>query len=241
MEDGEKRIDYYPQIIGWETVNKIIEDDVMNIFDDFCSYDENIFEIDYMISLFTDNWVSVIYSGWYDSGAAHPNRFSHSINIDIKSRKVMKLGDYAIVGQVFLDTFIDAAIEGEMNYFDDMPHEPGLVVRIIEEYKEKYTVDYFENCVSSWFRTENGIGIIIWISHTSGDYHFVVGPNIVLPTGDINGDGQVNITDILLLRDFIFGTQTPKGAQLTAADLSGDDNINLSDILIIRDIIFGVH
>ena len=60
------------------------------------------------------------------------------------------------------------------------------------------------------------------------------------PLGDITCNGLVNIDDILLVRDFIFG-KTPTQQQMEQLKLlnpSGVANINV--ILAIRDIIFGL-
>jgi len=59
-------------------------------------------------------------------------------------------------------------------------------------------------------------------------------------SGDANLDGYVNIVDILLVRDFIFGTKEPTPEQFQAADVNGDGKLDINDILAIRDIIFGL-
>jgi len=56
--------------------------------------------------------------------------------------------------------------------------------------------------------------------------------------GDVNGDSKVNIEDILLVRDIVFGAEATD-AQEAAADVNKDTRINIEDILLIRDIIFG--
>jgi len=56
--------------------------------------------------------------------------------------------------------------------------------------------------------------------------------------GDVNGDGMVNLQDIFMARDAIFGAELlPE--PFTAADINGDGVIDVSDILGICDIIFG--
>jgi len=55
--------------------------------------------------------------------------------------------------------------------------------------------------------------------------------------GDLNGDGEINIADILLARDFIFGTLATTYEEW-AADLNEDGMISILDILLMRDIIF---
>jgi len=56
--------------------------------------------------------------------------------------------------------------------------------------------------------------------------------------GNPTGSGTVNIADILLIRDFIFGTKTPTPEQFQAADVCSDGVLTLADILRIKDYIF---
>jgi len=58
--------------------------------------------------------------------------------------------------------------------------------------------------------------------------------------GDVNRDGAVNIYDIMMLRDIIFGFEKLTGELLavTNPDLNGDGRVNIHDILIVRNIIF---
>jgi len=57
-------------------------------------------------------------------------------------------------------------------------------------------------------------------------------------SGDVNGDGKVDLQDIFMARDAIFGAELFPEA-FTAADLNRDGVIDVSDILGICDIIFG--
>jgi len=56
--------------------------------------------------------------------------------------------------------------------------------------------------------------------------------------GNPTGKGQVTVEDILLVRDFIFGTLAPNPLQAQAADVNEDGKIDIEDLLGIRDIIF---
>jgi len=58
------------------------------------------------------------------------------------------------------------------------------------------------------------------------------------PKGDINRDLHINITDILLLRDIIFGDAEATDYILWAADATEPGDINIKTILWLRDIIF---
>jgi len=74
-------------------------------------------------------------------------------------------------------------------------------------------------------------------------------PNIVInngsciyePTqmGDINGDGLVDVFDILLVIDFMLSTQIPTPSQFAAADLNHDTIIDVFDVILLIDVILG--
>lgn len=56
------------------------------------------------------------------------------------------------------------------------------------------------------------------------------------PTGDVNGDGTVNISDVTLLVNIILGNATdPYGN----ADVNGDGTVNISDVTLLVNIILG--
>lgn len=61
-------------------------------------------------------------------------------------------------------------------------------------------------------------------------------PPPVYEKGDVNGDGQVNITDINILIDIIMGGTYDKETMLRA-DVNEDSEINISDIMATLDII----
>lgn len=52
--------------------------------------------------------------------------------------------------------------------------------------------------------------------------------------GDVNGDGRIDETDILLMTPIILGTLEPTEQQRISADVNGDGNINISDLIKIR-------
>jgi len=57
--------------------------------------------------------------------------------------------------------------------------------------------------------------------------------------GDANGDGQIDIDDIIAVRDHVFGTPLLTNYALWRADCTGDGRVNVEDILAMRDLIFG--
>ena len=56
--------------------------------------------------------------------------------------------------------------------------------------------------------------------------------------GDVNGDGEVNVTDVSLTRSFILGN-TPATFIKKQADMNGDGEVNVTDLSKIKNIILG--
>ena len=84
----------------------------------------------------------------------------------------------------------------------------------------------------------------IWIFDVESDYPFPQLCNnphniVEISLGDPTGDGEINVFDIMAIRNYIFGTEKLTGATLAAADVNGDGEINIFDIMAIRDHIFG--
>ena len=68
--------------------------------------------------------------------------------------------------------------------------------------------------------------------------HMYFGDKEVLITGDVNGDGEVNIADINALIDVILNGQDDT-ASAAMADVNGDGEVNVADINALIDIILG--
>ena len=55
--------------------------------------------------------------------------------------------------------------------------------------------------------------------------------------GDVNGDGQINVSDIVLAVSFAISSQTPSPYQLWAGDVNDDGMVNVLDIVTIVNMI----
>ncbi len=58
-------------------------------------------------------------------------------------------------------------------------------------------------------------------------------------SGDVNGDGGLNVQDIIMMINYIVGNEDFTEEQLLAADLNGDGVINILDILVSINLILG--
>ena len=54
--------------------------------------------------------------------------------------------------------------------------------------------------------------------------------------GDANGDGSINVLDVIVIINMIFGLEDEN---LQVADLNGDGDISILDIIILVNIIVG--
>ena len=49
--------------------------------------------------------------------------------------------------------------------------------------------------------------------------------------GDINGDGNVNLSDMMMCLNYVSGSGSLEGEALQMADVNGDGTVDLTDIL----------
>ena len=80
-------------------------------------------------------------------------------------------------------------------------------------------------------------GDMIAVKDASGNYVSYY-PTVVY--GDVNGDGEVTIKDLLILRKYILGTASLNGAYLQAGNANKDGNgVTIKDILVLRKQLLG--
>ena len=65
------------------------------------------------------------------------------------------------------------------------------------------------------------------------------GRSVVLILGDLTGDGQIRINDLIKLRNHLLETSVLEGARLLAADVSGDGTVKMNDLIKLRNHILG--
>jgi len=63
--------------------------------------------------------------------------------------------------------------------------------------------------------------------------------NVVLPTGDVNGDGNVDVVDIVNVISFVLGAKQPTDEEFFQADINQDGNIDILDIVTLVALILG--
>ena len=59
--------------------------------------------------------------------------------------------------------------------------------------------------------------------------------------GDVNGDGDISVTDALLIIDYALTSEEPEGFIIGNADMNNDNSISVADALAVIDIALGKH
>ncbi len=58
-------------------------------------------------------------------------------------------------------------------------------------------------------------------------------------TGDINGDGDVTLTDFVQFKSFLLNKAKPSDLQAAAGDLNGDNEASLTDFIALKSFLLG--
>ena len=61
----------------------------------------------------------------------------------------------------------------------------------------------------------------------------------IIVTGDVNGDGNATVTDMLAIKAHLLGKNKLSGEYATAADTSGDNAISITDFIQVKAKILG--
>ncbi len=64
---------------------------------------------------------------------------------------------------------------------------------------------------------------------------------VIAVSGDVNGDGTINIADFLLIKSHILGKSVLADHHLIAADFNGDGTVNIADMLLVKSVILSTN
>lgn len=177
--------------------------------------------------------------------ANEPYTFNHSFNM--ASTNVEEMDDLMVV--VFLQNHTTREIyQSAYMQYGSMPDIFNVEFEVIDSNENPY-----HNATITMDGTENEPGDYLFPDMTPGTYQFVVSTackgnvegevtvsnNHVLHTvilqdavtGDANGDGQVNVLDIISMANFFAGHDVP-GFCFENADINQDGVINSLDLII---------
>lgn len=75
---------------------------------------------------------------------------------------------------------------------------------------------------------------VYWVTGIPvGEQELTIDEKITLPGGDINGDGNINVSDLVLLTSVKNYNKGVTEADNAACDINGDGNINVSDLVLL--------
>ncbi len=207
-----------------------------------------------------------LYAQYADS-SAYPNYTNVNAQNMIAMAKTWSRGDkFVIEGVDFEFKSVPSSTPG-YNWFDEKyvstatinVFDPNATVECDHDYDSVVTEPDCENggytthtcskCGDSYVDGETDA-----LGHTEGEWvtledgskelrcdecgellDFVDAP--VYAEGDVNGDGNVNMFDYLMVKSFYFEKTVPTDAQFARADLTGDGKINMFDYLALKSLI----
>ena len=86
----------------------------------------------------------------------------------------------------------------------------------------------------------NGISKDIYLEITSTTNKYTVADitdQYSYLLGDVNDDGEVNISDVINLINIILSSETISGEYLARCDINSDNEVNISDVIVLINII----
>ena len=91
------------------------------------------------------------------------------------------------------------------------------------------------------------VDIIALVQDSGGNYTIkqwivrIMNSDYVLPVGDVNFDGTVNVLDVVLMVNYILNSGGFNDAQFEAGDFNSDDTINVLDVVQITNLIMELN
>ena len=163
-----------------------------------------------------------------------PNTANNKVQIELE---IENIGEYRYTGDVICRPVPNSGTEETFwppRFQLDIA--PGEVVSQIlpMDFDFYFSLDDTEYIIIKCYYTSNGKDTILWES----DKLTYIDANISLRKGDSNGDGEVNITDVLVIVDYILG-RSINSFVFSNADLDNNGEINITDALIVVDFILG--
>ena len=169
----------YPQITNMsetgkqKRINDLIKNDAFTLLDYYNETETGI-DIDYSIKLNNQNLLSIQYiGGRYVKGAAYPNNFLYSTNIDINKEKKIKLTDIVEIN----DTFVKRYKDGKYNPWDEGLNSAISYIKndinsnnLVNEFKYADTLDNDNTAYAFSYFTKDSLGISVGVAHAIGDH-----------------------------------------------------------------------
>lgn len=181
---GKIDIDY-PQLVNLSdkdtqnSINVIIKENAMKDKDYLISEAGEItYELNYEVMYRSFGLISIRYIGYsYVDGAAHPNNFLYTTNIDVKNQKVVELKDLININEGFVDVFKSGTYSSM--FYDITPEQKEALEELLHEYDTAGWITNLTNADTNGidnnlavysYLTENSLVISVSIPHVMGDF-----------------------------------------------------------------------
>jgi hypothetical protein len=105
-----------------------------------------------------------------------------------------------------------------------------------ETYADEYGLNFAsigsvnEQHIHEWKEQYKGASYVRYTCRSCGKEKYV---ELDFTYGDVNGDGEVNMKDYMMLARYVLGRSGAENINLTAADVNGDGEVTMRDYMII--------
>lgn len=170
----------YPQIVNLsdqskqKRLNDKIKESAYGSLKNLSKEDKDNLDIDldYKITLKTDDLLSLFYSGsTYYKGANHPNAELYTTNIDVKNEKILRLADLINIDENFVLKFRNAKMISPQNKQKDMVLSPPF------DNSNQEWIERFDNADTKGsgaqdysYLTKDSLIISVPVAHVFGDH-----------------------------------------------------------------------
>lgn len=135
----------YPQVVNMidsaveNNINEIIKRNALKDKEELVKVTEEVtYELIYDVMYISENLLSIKYKGYsFVKGAAHPNNFMYTANIDIEKQEALKLKDLVNIDEDFVGIFKN----GKYISMGDGEITPELKAALTEELNQTDTND----------------------------------------------------------------------------------------------------
>ena len=190
---------------------------------------------------------------WNESNGSQSQRGVYAQRLDESGNRLWGMNGTAIVPLNNTYDYLDLSIVGVGEdmitvFFQQIPNMSGDIyaVRLDTDGNDPWSGEVeITNSGNSKSDMMVGKGIgclfIAWSENGNVYAHSlredgILGAADVSLTGDINGDGNINVLDVVMLVDHILNSDT---SELESGDINSDGNINVLDVVVLVSIILG--
>ena len=112
-----------------------------------------------------------------------------------------------------------------------------LAAKTIENNSTNDMIIYYKTPRGKWVNGLTGEEITL-----SSEFYLEYINGVLIKTiqyGDVDGDGEVNLNDLIYIRRYLAGWQMPKDINIRNADVNGDGKVTEADVVLLRKYLAG--